>query len=399
MKKVYYLCAVLSVIVLTSCSNNNVTNEDPHALQQLTLTLSGGPMSRSAITTAPTVTDEAKIHRVTIGIFGSDGKVKSIQTKEQANAGTPLSGAINFIVNNFVAKDDEVLVVCNAPTANAFAGVKTDGDFFKAATYDIVNTCNGDAVGETVPTTPDVQLTTSLPMFGQGTIATDEAGGFKASVIVNHSVAKVSIGSISVAFDANGAYANATFTPQEVFLLNAPQTTYYNCDTNSSTFVTSPVFLTGENAPASSTLTKAAYIGTGATAISTTPLSTAGTPSFTANSYFYTNPNTSATPTKLIIKGSFKADKNDTKTDPQTCYYPVIINHAQTGTTKDGSATYTPDVADSYVLAGKNYQISVTIKSIGNTNNDPNTNITPASLAVTLTVSDFTPITQDVVFN
>ena len=394
MKKVYYLCAVLSAILLASCSNSNVTNEGPHALQQLTLTLSGGPISRSAITTTPVQGDEAKIHRVTIGIFGTDGKVKSIQTKDQANASTPLSGAVNFTVNNFVAIGDEVLVVCNAPTANAFAGVKTDGDFFKAATYDIVNTCNGDAVSGTVPATPDVQLTTSLPMFGKGAIASDNAGGFKADVTVNHSVAKVFIGDIKVAFDANGAYANATFTPEEVFLLNAPQTAYYNCDTNSSTFVTSPVFLTGENAPASNGLTTAAYIGTGATAISATPL--AGTASFTANSYFYTNPNTSTTPTKLIIKGSFKADKNDTGTNPQTCYYPVIINHAQTGTTSGGS-TFTPDVADSYVLAGKDYQISVTIKSIGN--NDPNKDITPASLAVTLTVSDFTPVTQNVVFN
>lgn len=399
MKKVYYLCAVLSTILLASCSSSNVTNEDPHALQQLTLTLSGGPISRSAITTAPTVADEAKIHRVTIGIFGSDGNVKSIQTKDQAGASTPLSGTVNFIVNNLVTVGDKVLVVCNAPTANAFAGVKTNGDFFKAAIYDIANTCNGDAVSGAIPATPDVQLSTSLPMFGEGEIATDEAGGFKTNVPINHSVARVSIGNISVAFDPNGAYANATFTPQEVFLLNAPQTTYYNCDTNSSTFVTSPVFLTGENAPASSTLTKAAYIGTGATAITTAPLSTAGTNSFAANSYFYTNPNTSATPTKLIIKGSFKADKNDTKTEPQTCYYPVIINHAQTGTTKEGSTTYTPDGADSYVLAGKAYQINATIKSIGNTTNDPNTNITPASLAVTLTVSDFTVITQNVVFN
>lgn len=392
MKKVYYLCAVLSTILLASCSSSNVTNEDPHALQQLTLTLSGGPISRSAITTAPTVADEAKIHRVTIGIFGSDGNVKSIQTKDQVDASTPLSGAINFTVNNFVAKDDNVLVVCNAPTANAFAGVKTKGDFFKAATYDIVNTCNGDAVGETVPATPDVQLTTSLPMFGEGVIAADDPTGFKTNVTVNHSVAKVSIGNISVAFDVNGAYANATFTPEEIFLLNSPQTTYYNCDANTSTFVASPVFLTGENAPASSTLTKAAYIGTGASAISTTPL--AGTASFAAKSYFYTNPNTSTTPTKLIIRGSFKADAS---TEPISCYYPVIINHAQTGTTKDGSTTYTPDGADSYVLAGKDYQISVTIKSIGN--NDPNKDITPASLAVTLTVSDFTPVTQNVVFN
>lgn len=396
MKKVYYLCAVLSVILLASCSSPNVTNEDPHAVQQLTLTLSGGPISRSAITTAPTVADEAKIHRVTIGIFGADDNVKSIQTKDQADASTPLSGAVNFTVNSFVTAGDKVLVVCNAPTANAFAGVKTGADFFKAATYDIANTCNGDAVSGTIPATPDVQLSTSLPMFGLGVIATDGTGGFKADITVNHSVAKVSIGNITVAFDANGAYANATFTPQEVFLLNAPQTAYYNCNANTSTFVTSPAFLTGENAPASNTLTKAAYIGTGASAISTTPL--AGTASFAAKSYFYTNPNTSTTPTKLIIKGSFKADKNDASTNPQTCYYPVIINHAQTGTTSGGSA-FTPDGADSYVLAGKDYQISVTIKSIGNTTTDPNTNITPASLAVTLTVSDFTVVTQDVVFN
>jgi len=395
MKKVYYLCAVLSAILLASCSNSNVTNEGPHALQQLTLTLSGGPISRSAITTAPVQGDEAKIHRVTIGIFGTDHKVKSIQTKDQANASTPLSGAVNFTVNNFVAIGDEVLVVCNAPTANAFAGVKTDGDFFKAATYDIVSTCNGDAVSGTVPKTPDVQLTTSLPMFGKGVIATDGAGGFKADITVNHSVAKVSIGNISVAFDANGAYANATFTPQEIFLLNASQTAYYNCDTNTSTFVASSAFLTGENAPASSTLATAAYIGTGATAISTTALSTAGTATFAAKSYFYTNPNTNTTPTKLIIKGSFVAYSGATA---QTCYYPVIINHAQTGTTSGGS-TFTPDVADSYVLAGKDYQISVTIKSIGNITNNPNTNITPASLAVTLTVSNFTPVTQNVVFN
>jgi len=396
MKKVYYLCAVLSAILLASCSSPNGTNEGPHAVQQLTLTLNGGPLSRSAMTTAPTVADEAKIHRVTIGIFGADDNVKSIQTKDQADASTPLSGAVNFTVNSFVTAGDKVLVVCNAPTANAFAGVKTGADFFKAATYDIANTCNGDAVGGTIPATPDVQLSTSLPMFGLGVIATDGTGGFKADVTVNHSVARVSIGNISVAFDANGAYANATFTPQEVFLLNTAQTAYYNCNTNSSAFVTSPVFLTGENAPASSTLTKAAYIGTGATAISTTPLSTAGTASFAANSYFYTNPNTSTTPTKLIIKGSFVAYSGAT---PQTCYYPVVINHAQTGTTKDGSATYIPDGADSYVLGGKAYQINATIKSIGNTSDDPNKNITPASLAVTLTVSDFTVITQNVVFN
>jgi hypothetical protein len=73
-------------------------------------------------------------------------------------------------------------------------------------------------------------------------------------------------------------------------------------------------------------------------------------------------------------------------------YYPILINHAQTGTTITG----TPGT-DTQVAPNTRYAMKAVIRSIGVAS--PASNIDPASIALTISVSSWADAGQTTVFN
>jgi hypothetical protein len=371
---------IMSVGLLASCAGDEAVPNQATSSKTLAINLQGAPSFRSALSTTST-TDESMIHRVVVGIFD-----KSTQNVKAIQEFTTTSTSVSVSANSSVAVGDSVIVAVNPPTSGMFSGVLKISDFHSKLMDMSYSTSSDLSTG----TDGSTQTGQALPMYGCGA-AVASGSNFAANVDIYHLISKISLSPVNVSFDQNGAYANATFTPTEVFLYNVPKHAYFNFV--SPFYTTENAYLHGEKTSTITGLTYAEYLGTGT--VSGTPLSkSTTTAAIPSTLYFYTAPNTDAKSTRLIIKGNF----NDGTTTTNDIYYPVVINHAQTGTGKTtGASDYTADGKDSYILPNRSYNINVTIKSIGIT--DPSKTIDPAAVNVVLTVKDFTPITQNVTFN
>ena len=375
------LAAIAMQGVFTSCSSDeSVNTEKTTGLQTLKVNLS--PITRGAVYTDPGTAAENKINRVTIGIFDqTTGNVKTIQ--DAPNAAAP-----EIITSQLVA-GDHILVAVNAP-AGTFNGALTESDFEKK-TLGI-----DDALGGGSSTAPTV-ATTKLPMFGADVIA-GSSTTFTSTVAVSHMVAKVTLQSLNVNFDPNGAYQNATFTPLEVFMYNIPDKLdfdFYPTNTPTSyvyNYLTTntPSYYNGEAGDAS----VRDYLGTGTTLDASLSGKTLGPTSNwgtvgTKILFLYTMPNTSAKPTQLVIKGTFRPVGTDV--GKATVYYPVNINY------KSADGTAAEGTTPKQVYPNKNYVIDVTIKGKGVDN--PTKSLDPQTVTAHITVNSFVDATQSNTFN
>lgn len=370
--------------VFTSCSSDETTNtEKPTGLQTLKVNLSS--ITRAAVYTDPGTAAENTINRVTIGIFGSDNKVKTIQ--EQVTTSSNPS-----ITTSQIAVGDQILVAVNAKTGT-FTGALTVSDFENKTLAIDDALAAGDGSATTV-------ANTKLPMFGVGTIAQKSGSTteFEANVDTYHMVSKITLKSLSVNFDVTGAYKNATFTPTEVFLSNVPdKLDFYPASTMSSyIYASSSTLYNGETGAAS----LKGYLGTTTTLTGFTPanatlsgLTTGTTYNWgTVGSnilYLYTMPNTSTTPTRLVIKGVLRPDGTDAS--KTTVYYPININYNSTGGTAADGGTV------KQVYPNKNYILDVTISGKGS--DSPIIPIDPEVATAHVTVKSFVDATQSNVFN
>lgn len=407
MKKVTYFGLLLAVALtgLSSCSSSDDVTSDPTNTKsgesRLTLTIST-PVAKTSsakgnsfamgsratdIKSDPGTTAEQTINRITVGIFSHDGS--TVRTIQELSSGSGIGKftqesnsdkATATIVTSSLADKDTILVACNAPTGT-FNGVQTAAQF-NAKTEDIDNslaTPSGGQVGASL-------VDNNIPMFGSGTLEADGAN-FKASISVQHQTAKVTLSSLSVDFDPNGAYKEASFTPTAIFLINVPNELNFSSDATTG----STTLMQGYDASSASTYRE--YLSTstftGGTALS-------GNSTFGSPYYFYTMPNSlteQTQRTKLVIAGTFKSNNSDTGTP---VYYPVPLNVTYDAT---GNATVpTKGGANLYaVYPNKNYKCTVTIKTKGAT--APNEDITPQQAAITVTVSSFTDVEQTTIFN
>ena len=385
----------LSVLcLLSSCSSEELTEKPSTGPQTLTLNLKPAG-TRAAVYSDPGTKAENTINSVTIGIFGSDNNVKTIQ--DAADPSNP------SITTSQLEKDDKVLVAVNA-TSGTFAGAKTVTDFENKtlAIDDALAAKNGSA------TTATTVANTKLPMFGVGTIAPKSGSTteFEANVDVYHMVAKITLNSLTVNFSATGAYPAAKFTPTEVFMSNVPDALDFYPATDMSSYSTFAKYSNLCQGESNNATNFKEYLGTTTTltgfeaknttlsGISGAATSSWGTPD-TKILFLYTMPNNATTPTRLVIKGTFNADGKDT--NPPTVYYPVNINY----NSADGSAANLSGGGKAgtvkQVYPNKNYIIDVTIQSKGSKH--PTDAIDPETATATITVKDFTPATQSNVFN
>lgn len=379
------LASFAMLCLFASCSSEDIAKTDTPTGPQ-TVSLSLNPQSRAAVYTDPGTTSENTINSATIGIFGSDNNVKTIQE-------ATLSGTGNItatITTSQLAVGDQVLVAVNTK-AGTFTGAKD------VATFEGKTLAIDDALAGSVGSATTV-ATNKLPMFGTGLIA---AGGsstaFTAAVDVYHMVSKITLNSLSVNFDVNGAYKNATFTPTEVFMSNVPDKLDFYPATSMSTyqFASTSTFYNGLTGDANIK----AYLGTTST-LGFTPVNATLSGITTGTTYnwgtvgtkilfLYTMPNLATTPTRLVIKGTFKADGTGTGTP---VYYPVNINYNSSGSTvPDGGST------SKVVYPNKNYIVDVTIQGKGS--DSPTTPIDPQTATATITVKSFIDANQSNVFN
>ncbi len=378
--------------LLTSCAGDeNLGTEKQKGLQTLKINLNA--VTRSAVYTEPTQIAENTINSVTIGIFGSDNKVKTIQ--EQTTSSTNPS-----ITTSQLVAGDQVLVAVNTK-AGTFNGALTVSDFENKtlAIDDALAGGSGSAI---------TVANTKLPMFGTGIITqVGTTTAYEATVPVYHMVAKITLKSLNVDFDATGAYNLAKFKPTEVFMYNVPdKLDFYpaNTMTSYSTFATYANLCQGENGVSANLKD---YLGSGSTTLTDfTPangiLSGVGAAkggttynwgSTTAGSkilFLYTMPNSSATPTRLVIKGEFDSNGDGTA-DPGAVYYPVNINYnSGNGSAADGGTV-------KQVYPNQNYIIDVTIKGKGASS--PSASLDPQTATAKITVQSFVDAPQSNVFN
>ncbi|BCS86704.1 hypothetical protein prwr041_25970 [Prevotella herbatica] len=380
----FALATIATQGLFTSCSSDeNLSTEKPSTGTQ-TLKINLKPAdTRAAAYTDPGTDAENKINRVTIGIFDkTTGAVKTIQ--DALNAAAP-----EIITSQLVA-DDHILVAVNAP-AGTFTGVLTELAFEKS-TLGIDDALPVSGTGTVDPA--------NLPMFGAAKITQiGTTPAYTADVAVSHMVAKVTLKSLKVAFDATGAYKDATFTPTEVFMYNVPDKLdfdFYPANTPTSyvyNYLTTPTNTPNYYNGLIGDASLKSYLGTGTldgtlkdkTLATTSNWGTAGTNLL----YLYTMPNNSTKPTQLVIKGSFDPDGKGT-TVP--VYYPVNINYnSDNGNAAEGT---TPK----QVYPNKNYIVDVIIKGKGA--DSPTKSLDPETVTANIvTVNSFVDATQSNTFN
>ena len=391
-----FLLLAVGALWLTSCSSEDaVQGSGSQADASLTLTINTGKVGSRATawTTDPAGSNktqtENKINRLTVGIFSSDGStVKTIVelTPGQTGGNTlTTDGTTAKIVTTSLAANDQVLVAVNAPTGK-FAGV-ANATAFKAVVEDAKDALTDGSSEAT-------EIATNVPMFGENTL-TGTGSVFTAAVSVQHQLAKITLDDLEVAFDANGPYKEAEFTPTEFFLVNVPEKLAFN----SNAWVNGASHLHGMSSTTYSSLTAATEWGTykeylssaatGSTALKGT------SDTYASKSYFYVTPCDDASTNgkmKLIIAGTFKTNSTDGGT---TVFYPVAINatYAADGT----PSAATNGGADVFkVYPNKNYKCKVVIKTIGTI--DPTKNLDPQTATVTVTVTDFVDASQTTTF-
>lgn len=390
-----------SAFWLTSCSSDDVV-QGGTSKADLSLTLkinTGNVGSRATAWTSDPAgsnnADENKINTLTVGIFSSDGNtVKTIVelTAGDSNGNTlSQDGTEARIVTTSLKADDKVLVVANAPIGKGmFAGVST------VAGFQAVQEDAKDAL--TDRSSEATEIATNLPMYGEGSL-TGSGSQFNASVQVQHQVAKITLDDLSVAFDANGAYKDAEFTPTEFFLVNVPEKLAFNNDAwvSSASHLHGCDVTTTYTGLANSVLNSPwgnykEYLATGT--LTATALSRSNT-DFNSKAYFYATPNandqTGDKNLKLIIAGNFKVGG----VDKGTVFYPVNLN--ATYTSDGNSSAANNGGTDKFkVYPNKNYKCKVVIKTIGTI--DPTQNLDPQAASITVSVKNFEEANQTTTF-
>ena len=291
-----FLALAAVALWFTSCSSEDVAqnggslNEKDQRVLLLSVN-TGNLGTRSALTD-----DEKQINDMTVGIYDQNGNYRVVAsltsgtTIKEASGTTPgtfttTGGANVKVVTSTLQKDDQVLVAVNRGTT-AFTSKPSPADFSNV-TMDAVTALTGSATNTTIDAT-------KFPKFGTAKLPAGNNSTFTATVSVKNLVSKVTLEDLSVSF--TGPYASATFTPEEIFLLNVPDKLAFSDKGQAST----STYLNGTAIakPDGSSVTKTAVLAKTITASALTGSSTA---SFTDTPILYTIPNSNSTSNKTIL--------------------------------------------------------------------------------------------------
>lgn len=390
-----FLALAAVALWFTSCSSEDVAQNGGglNEKDQRVLLLSVNTGNLGTRTTTKLTPDEKQINDMTVGIYDKSGNYRVVaklasDTDDKEASGsteghfkTNTSGVNVKVVTSTLQKDDQVLVAVNRGTT-AFTSKPNSPTDFSKVTMDATTALQFKASSST-----EIDAT-KFPKFGTATLPAGSNSTFTATVSVKNLVSKVTLEDLSVSFA--GPYVNATFTPEEIFLLNVPNKLAFSTTGQAST----STYLNGtkiDNA-GGTTGTKTDVLATattGATALSSV---SGGTASYTAKPILYTIPNSSTSnKTILVIAGKFKKDASTTS--EETVYYPLALNENYStdpaGAAADGGTK-------SQTLAGKNYKCTVVIKTIGASN--PWVTTGPQTAELTVNVADWDDADQTTTF-
>ncbi|MBE6263718.1 MAG: hypothetical protein E7104_07180 [Prevotella sp.] len=356
------ILAGLMAMFTVSCSSSDATIIDDGGLKptdgnNLVVyigTTSSTYNGRAVALTDPGTAVENKINTTTLLIFGANGVAKTIQEVE------PKDQLINTRVPNLSA-GDKVYLAVNVP-ASVFSTVTRVADF-EETKIDIDRAILGDATDKTIANPGDA------PMFGKGSLEAvpNETDVYRATVPVNHMLAKVTLNTITASLEGD-----AEFTPTEVYLKNVPP--YLYLETAESAAKQDYRFFNNEGGtfyqgePANAEFFKP-YLGSGVNLGGFQP--TNPTLTRTASSWhenapamvFYTMPNNPATPTMLVIKGNYKPANT---TESKTVKYSIYLNHNTNSNIVPNGGPYIKQLYPNY-----NYSVDLFIKNASVENIDP----------------------------
>lgn len=386
-----FLALAAVALWFTSCSSEDVVqnggslNEKDQRVLLLSVNTGNlGTRSTTALTDA-----EKQINDMTVGIYDKSGNYRVVAKLASSTADKEASGStdgtftttsgVNVrVVTSTLQQGDQVLVAVNRGTA-AFTSKPNSPTDFSNVTMDATTALQ-------FKSSPSTEIdATKFPKFGTATLPAGSNSTFSATVKVKNLVSKVTLEDLSVSF--TGPYASATFTPEEIFLLNVPDKLAFSDKGQAST----STYLNGTNIDQSggTTGTKTAVLATAATGASALG---SGSASYTAKPILYTIPNSNSTSNKtiLVIAGKFKKDGSATE---ETVYYPLALNEDYStdpaGAAADGGTK-------SQTVAGKNYKCTVVIKTIGASN--PWVTTGPQTADLTVKVEDWEDATQTTTF-
>ena len=388
--KVYNLliALMLSMSLFSSCACEEDTATDESAVIRLSLG-TGATKTNAAIPTdnGGTVgTNEGKINTVCVGIFDSSDYLLTLH--EYTYSGD------ESILTTTRAK--QIVVAANVPTGQ-FKDVSTRSGFL-AKVQSLAYTSSANGLTDANKTNASSQTLTALPMSAQLTLSStlSSATTTNQPLTLSRVVSRVVLKSFTVDFGSTVPFAGATFVPKEIFMYNVNDRYQWTGTTSSSATNLSGEITSGvAGSLVASSSSNTAYLSSGllnmtGAAGTKTYLSTTDNPYF-----FYVFPHNATTPTKLVIKGIYYP-KGGSEATGEVMYYPIIINHSQTGTTitdtdnkqyQDGAA-YSKD---SQLAANTTYNLSVTIQGRGVT--DVTQDITPSSATVAMSVASWTSVT------
>lgn len=392
-----FLTLAAVALWFTSCSSEDVAQNGGslNEKDQRVLLLSVNTGNLGTRSTTALTTDEKQINDMTVGIYDKSGNYRVVaklasDTDDKEASGsteghfkTNTSGVEVKVVTSTLQKDDQVLVAVNRGTA-AFTSKPNSPTDFSKETMDAVTALTGSAAGAAI----DAK---KFPKFGTANLPAGSNSTFTTTVNVKNLVSKVTLEDLKVEF--SGPYANASFTPSEIFLLNVPNKLAFSATGQASTSTSGFAYLNGTNIDKSggTTGTKTDVLATVATSASPLSSASGGTASYTAQPILYTIPNISTSDkTILVIAGKFKKDASATE---ETVYYPLALNEDYStdpaGTAADGGTK-------SQTVAGKNYKCKVVIRTIGASN--PWVTTGPQTAVLTVNVEDWADATQTTTF-
>ena len=391
-----FLALAAAALWFTSCSSEDVAQNGGslNEKDQRVLLLSVNTGNLGTRSTTELSADEKQINDMTVGIYDKSNNYRVVASLASGTADKEASGSadgtftttsgVNVkVVTSTLQQDDQVLVAVNRGTA-AFTSKPNSPTDFSKETMDATTALQFKA------SSTDIDAT-KFPKFGTATLPAGSNSTFTATVKVKNLVSRVTLEDLSVSF--TGPYASATFTPEEIFLLNVPDKLAFSTTGQAST----STYLNGTNIDQSGGTTGnktnvLAKTITGATALSS---ASGGTASYTAKPILYTIPNSNSTSNKtiLVIAGKFDKDGPASAATEETVYYPLALNEDYrsnpAGTAADGATK-------SQTVAGKNYKCTVVIKTIGASN--PWVTTGPQTAELTVNVADWDDADQTTTF-
>lgn len=228
---------------------------------------------------------------------------------------------------------------------------------------------------------------------------------------VSHLTAKISLTDIEVAFDPNGSYQNATFSPTEIYVEHVVDGLNFNSTAGSWFDPSKSTLLTG----ATGVTDAKTYLTTGnisgVTLSGAKDATTAKMPN-DHHYYFYVTPSSNITPSgtnanavRVWIKGEFDPDGPKGNTGATTVFYPVLLNVKYDAA---GAAVPAEDKTEKYeVYPNKNYICTVVIKTKGlpgsgddrKSQPEPgNDELKPQQATITVSVKDWDRVEQTTTF-